>query len=116
MLRAKGQELLESYYRECVIAGITPTSVVMANHWFDLWEAEYNLSLRAPNRKFKVPRWVLEERMVIWWENLIRVRQLCILHHSHDPDAENFDQSPYHRNESGNYAPKSLNREFGLSL
>ena len=102
VLRAKGRIIYEEYCAECLVAGVQPDKLqVMGPHWFNHWEDEYHISLRKPNRLFKVPKHILEERLAIGWENTFRLRKLILEHFGYDPDMENFDQSPYHANESG---------------
>ena len=72
--------------------------------------------MRAPNRKYKVPKSVLEERFVNWWMNLVRVRTLCEECHGYDPEMENWDQSPFHRNEVGSQNAKTLAIEGALEV
>ena len=57
--------------------------------------------MRRTNRKFQVPRSVLKERLEICWVNLFRVRFLVQSVFNYDPVIVNFDQSPFHHNESG---------------
>ena len=61
---------------------------------------------RRPNRKFKVPRWVLSERLVIFWINVYCNSKLILLQFGYRPRFRNIDQSPFHKNEAGS-------REFG---
>ena len=74
---------------------------VPSSSWFAHWQKEYGLSMKKPNRKYKVPKWVLEERLKLWWTSVFRIRALCVAIHGYDPDMENWDQSPFHNNESG---------------
>ena len=101
LLRAKLLELTQAYCTECLLNGTCPKVPRYTAGWFDLWQDDFNVTLRRPNRKFKVPRWVLKERLGIWWLNLFRIRKLCLLVFGYDRGMENFDQSPYHKNESG---------------
>ena len=64
--------------------------------------------MRKPNRKYKVPKAVLAERLEICWLNVARVRALCLAAHGCDPEIENWDQSPFHNNESGSANAPSL--------
>ena len=68
---------------------------------------EYRLTDRKPNRKFKVPRWVLSERL-----DLLDLRtfdpQVVFLHFGYDPDIRNIDQSPFHQNEAGSVATNTI--------
>ena len=57
--------------------------------------------MKMPTRKYKVPLDVLEERCEIGWLNVFRVRAACEALHGYDMEIENFDQSPYHNNETG---------------
>ena len=63
------------------------------NKWMKRWCLEYGLSLRAPNRKYKVAKRVLEERLQIGWLNCARVRKLCQLVFGYDPEQKNWDPS-----------------------
>ena len=78
------------------------------SRWVSRWCREYGLSLRAPNRKYKVAKWILEERLEIAWLNCARVRKLCQLVFGYDPEQENWDQTPYQHNESGSQNSKTL--------
>ena len=69
--------------------------------WFSGWQREYGLSMRKPNRKYKVPKAVMAERLEIGWLNVARIRALCLAEFGYDPEIENWDQSPFHHNESG---------------
>ena len=60
------------------------------------------------NRKFAVPRWVQKERMELFWVSLFRIRYLIQLEFGYDPVLYNFDQSPYHHNESGSQTKQTL--------
>ena len=72
--------------------------------------------MRAPNRKYKVPKWLLEERLIIWWLNLARVRALCICVFGYDPEMENWDQTPFHRNEVGSQNARTLAIEGSMTV
>ena len=39
---------------------------------------------------------------------VFRIRALCVALHGYDPEMENFDQTPYHANESGSQNAKTL--------
>ena len=69
---------------------------------------EYRISSRKPNRKFKVPRWALSERLEIFGLSFIRIRTMISLHFGYDPDCRDIDQSPFHGNEAGSKACDTL--------
>ena len=66
--------------------------------WLRGWLAEYRLTSRRPNRKFKVARWVLAERLKIFWIVTAKLRILIKLTFGYDPKFRNVDQSPFHGN------------------
>ncbi len=57
--------------------------------------------MRAANRKYSVPRHVIKERLEILWVVLFRIRLRLFLSFGYDALILNFDQSPYHHNETG---------------
>ena len=59
------------------------------------------MSMKKPNRKYKVSKAIMADRLEIGWLNVARVRALCLKVHGYDPEIENWDQSPFHHNESG---------------
>ena len=101
VLRTKAKQLLQDYIHECLVNGVTPETVVLSSDWFKRWERDFNLSMRAPNRKYKVPKYVLAERLEVWWRIVCRLRTLAKEVLGYDLEMENWDQSPYYRNESG---------------
>ena len=72
------------------------------------WCSDYGLSLKAPNRKYKVAKWILEERLQIGWLNCARVRKLSQLAFGYGPEQENSDQSPFQHNEIGSQNARTL--------
>ena len=108
MLYDKAKQLLADYCYTMLMAGKRLNAPKIDHRWLNTWLAEFGLTMRLPNRKFKVPKWVLEQRLEIWWLNLARVRALCIEIFGYDPEQENWDQSPFHKNESGSKDGKSL--------
>ena len=85
-----------------------PCKASITSHWLKGWEADFGLSMRNVKRKFKVPKKVMAERCQATWLNLARARILCMLAHGYDPELENFDQSPFHNNESGSQNTETL--------
>ena len=108
LVKKQAKIFLSQYMKERLLAGLASQAMVIDNRWLKRWMHEYGLSLRAPNRKFKVPKNLLAERLRIWWLNLARVRALCIELHGYDPVQENWDQSPFHLNEIGSQDAKTL--------
>ena len=101
LVRQKAQSLVADYVREHLLHGKRPAVVALRPRWFAHWRAEYGLSMRKPNRKYKVPKAVMAARLEIGWLNGARVRAFCLATHGYDPEFENWDQSPFHNNESG---------------
>ena len=101
LLRAKCEQLLATHCHHSLVTGAKVEVVAPTSRWFRNWQREYGLSLRKPNRKYKVPKHVLEERMKLWWISVFRIRALCLAIHGYDPEMENWDQNHFHNNESG---------------
>lgn len=108
MVKAKAQQLLKVYLRECLLRGAKAEGVQLRSRWFREWEAEYGLNMKKPNRKYKVPRAVMATRLEIGWLNVARVRALCLHCHGYEPDLENWDQTPFHNNEGGSQGIATL--------
>jgi hypothetical protein len=115
LLRKKAGQLQQDYCEASLIAGVPPRHVVqVTSHWLKRWEAEYGLSMRKANRKYKVPRRVMEERCEITWLNMVKIRYYILLVFGYDPPCENFDQSPFYSNEQGSLNMGTLAVAGGL--
>lgn len=101
VVKAKAKELLCWYLKAQVEAGVNVEQVDLRSMWLSEWRYEYGLSLRKPNRRYKVPRRVQAERLDIGWQNVFRVRAAVAALKGYDPHIENWDQSPFHHNETG---------------
>ena len=55
--------LYQEYLTECMKNGTLPELVKIDGSWLRALLAEYRISSRIPNRKFKVTRWILAERL-----------------------------------------------------
>ena len=80
----------------------------ITSHWLTAWRKEYHVSLRSPNKRWKVPRWIWKERVRIYWCNLLRLRRWVYRHHGYDPHIDSWDQKPIHRAEGGSKMRKTL--------
>ena len=83
LVRAK--MLYEDYLVSCTNRGVEPERIDITNKWGNGFLAEYRLSQRCPNRKFKVARWVLAERLRVFWIVVHSVSQLILLVFGYDP-------------------------------
>ena len=101
VLRLKLLQLLADHAGACLLNSRPVQTVDPTSWWFRRWEEEYGLSMRFANRKYAVPRHVQKERMEIFWVVLFRVRLFIFLKFGYDPLILNWDQSPFHHNESG---------------
>ena len=107
-LRLKVQQLLQDLAYVCLLNGSPLQTVKTDSWWFKRWEGDYGLSMRKANRKYQVPRSVLKERLEVFWVNLFRVRLFIFLVFGYDPLIANFDQSPFHHNETGSQDKPTL--------
>ncbi len=88
--------------------GVTPVVPEITGPWLWRWRKQYGVSLRTPNRRWKVSRSVFDLRLRIMWATMIRVRPLCWLTFLYDPVVHGFDQKPLHFNEAGSQLRKTL--------
>ena len=108
VLLMKAKQFQEDYYVACLKHGVEPERVEINGGWLNRLLGEYRISSRVPNRKFKVPRPVLAERLKIFWVGLACIRALILLEKGYDPEMQNIDQSPEHENEAGSAATNTL--------
>ena len=66
LIEAKAKQLVQDYVSACLINGVQPNPPTINGKWLKRWQMEYHLSFRKPNRKFKVPKKVLEDRLQIF--------------------------------------------------
>ena len=107
-LKAKARMLYEEYIILCLHRGIDPETVDINDGWVNEWLRENRLTQRKPNRKWKVSRTTLKERLNFWWIMLYKMRKLVVLAKGYDPDMRNLDQSPFHINEAGSQVTGSI--------
>ena len=83
-----------------------------------MWLIEVRLTSRLPNRKYKVKRWILAERLAIFWVNIHKWCYWVKLEFGYDPLFRNVDQTPLHKNESGSkpYRTISLKNTYSVPL
>ena len=81
--------------------------LTFSNKWIKGWMAEYNVSLRKPNKRFQIKQSDREERVYEYVKNVWTIRKFFIDNFSVDPPVINGDQMPLHRNESA--SQKTLN-------
>ena len=74
---------------------------IIDGQWLRKWRKEYKVSLRKPQRRFKVPKFVFIERCRITWSNVYRARLLVFHLYGYWPEVDGMDQTPFHFNESG---------------
>ena len=81
----------------------------MSYCWLRRWRRLFSISARLANFRFKAPRRVIRERLLVFWRNVIRVR---MLHQLCEPGGElvieGFDQKPLW------FTASSLEKTFAL--
>jgi hypothetical protein len=101
LLRVKLKQFLAEYAEECLTRGVRCKLFQPTSRWFRSWEAGFGLAIKRPNRKYKCSKELLGQRLRAFWITVFRIRALCLAVCGYDPEMENFDQTPYHANESG---------------
>ena len=94
VIRQKLLGLLEDHAYAVLLNGKRVLNFQPSNRWLRQWEHEYGLSMRKANRKFEVPRDVLQERLHIGWANIYRIRKFMKSVLGYEPVVLNWDQSP----------------------
>ena len=116
VLLAQARVLQSEYYKSCLLNGLEPQCVLINNRWLIRFMDEYSIASRRPNRKFKVARWVLAERLKIYWLNVAKLRKLILLKFGYDPPMRSVDQSPFHQNEAGSKEHNTLTLQGAQTL
>ena len=94
LVMVKAAQLVQVYVKECLLRGVQPDPPKITSHWLRGWKRQYCVSLRRPNRKYTVPKHVLEERLAIFWTNLARVRRFIEMAKGYDIHMTSVDQTP----------------------
>mgnify|MGYP005671698245 CR=1 FL=1 len=105
----KVQSLLQDHAYASLIGGVKVKSFTPDGWWLNRWQEEYGLSFRKANRKYEVPKWMQKERLEVFWVTLFTLRLVIHKLFGYDPIIVNFDQSPFHNNETGNQDKPTLN-------
>ena len=104
----EGKDLVSKYSVVALTQGVTPVVPQLRARWFSDWRRRYGLSLRGPNRKYKVAKWLVSSRYETMILNVARVRAATAAIFGYDPHVLNWGQSPFHHNETGAAEAKSL--------
>ncbi len=113
LLQAQAERLRKEYVATCVRLGQTAHIPVLCAAWFLRFRSKHRISLRLPNKRWKVPMPVFKERVRILWCNIIRIRHAILLIFGYDPDVDGWDQKPFHMNEAGSKYQKTLSFSGG---
>jgi len=108
VLCMKVRQLLEEHACACLLNGTPAQTFRPTAHWFKRWEEDYGLNMKKANRKYEVPRRVQKERLELFWVTLFRIRKFIMLKFGYDPLILNWDQSPFHHNETGSQDKATL--------
>ena len=99
LLRLKAKQLYNEWLRENPLAeGEKPLK--FGNRWIQMWEQEYNISLRLPNKRCSISVKDRKTRIKDYLKNVWSVRNYFLQKYNVDPPIFNGDQIPLHRNES----------------
>ena len=99
--KVKANQLYQEYILCCLDLGEEPENVDITDRWVDDWLRDKRLTHRQPNRKWKVSRRVLAERLKFFWITIYKLRKLILMEKGYDPQMRTLDQSPFHMNEAG---------------
>ena len=90
MFKVKANELYDEWLRE----NSTPESerLKFGNQWIKMWEKEYGISLRKPNKRYSIKKEDLIERLQDYLKNLWSIQYYIIEKYEVDPHIINGDQ------------------------
>ena len=80
--KVKANQLYHEYILCCLDLGEEPENVDITDRWVDDWLRDKRLTHRQPNRKWKVSRRVLAERLKTFWITIYKLRKLILLEKS----------------------------------
>ena len=105
LFKLKANALYEEWLRD----NPTPESekLKFRNQWIEMWQKEYGVSLRKPNKRYSIKKEDLVERLQDYLKNVWSIRRYFIEKYGIDPPIINGDQMSLHRNESS--SQKTLN-------
>lgn len=103
-------QLRSQYVGEMLSRGLVAKPPKVDAMWLWRWKKQYEVSFRLPNRRYKVSRAGLVRRLLIFWQNNIRVRHYCQRIFGFDPGrhVDNADQKGWFMNEAGSKAKGTL--------
>ena len=116
VLLTKAKQMQREYLIVCMRSGVEPEHVDVTMKWIGRWLIENRLTDKRPNRKYKVARWIVKERLCIFLLKVHKIRKWIILQFGYDPDFRNVDQSPFHRDEAGSVAHNTLVEQNAASV
>ena len=100
LLHAQYQLVRADYLGSCLRNGLIAKVLAASRAWIQRFRKRHHISLRLPNKRWKVPMVVFKERVRILWCNLVRVRYAIFLIFGYWPDVDSWDQKPFHMNEA----------------
>ena len=70
LVMVKAAQFVQDYVKECLLRGVQSGPPEIISHWLRGGKRQYRVCLRCPNRRYKAPRHVLEERLASFWIHL----------------------------------------------
>ena len=103
----KAREIAEHCLADMKREGRYVPMPFLNRHWLFRWRADYGVSYRRPNMRFKCSLPVLQQRLRAMWCNNIRVRHLAerTLGHDLSHSIHGIDEKPIHFNEAPHRTP-----------
>ena len=97
LFRMKANDLYRKYLEACDQNGDKAVKLAFSNSWIAGWMLQYRVSLRKPNKRFKLSFHDRKRRIVQFVANILRIRHFCVQNYNYDPPIISADQMPLHR-------------------
>lgn len=100
---AQARLLLDKYVSSSLEHGHAPRVPKLNSCWLNRWRTTYGVSFRKPNRRYKMSRKGILQRLEIFWLNNVRVRHFASRMLGVDPGShvDNADQKGWFMNHQG---------------
>ena len=108
VVMAQVQIIQQRLVAEMIELGLRPDPAVIDRKWLIAFCFRWGVSLKCPNKRYKVKRHVLKSRLCVYWSNTYAIRLYFWILYGIDVLHEQYDQTGMHLNEAGSKNMRTL--------